>query len=105
MLEQSSKSLKIALLVFFVVALAVLGFVVLNSGSNNQEIATIPPGPGTAVTSSSTPSITMEEAQKQFKAIQDQVTAGTLSPAEAAKQMQALGPKIVPPPLPAGVKK
>lgn len=113
--EHSSRSLKVTLSVLFVVALAVLGFVILTGGSTKKETATTQPSAatnqsqtGTAAatsTSSTTPTITMSEAQKQFKAIQDQVNAGTLSQEEATKLMQELGPKIAPPPIPADAKK
>ena len=105
MFEHSTQSLKIVLSVLFVVALAVLGFVILTAGSTDKKTPTTQSEPGTVVASSTTPSVTMDEAQKQFQAIQAQVNAGTLSPEEATKQMQELGPKIAPPPLPAEVKK
>lgn len=106
MFKNSSQSLKVALSVLFIVALAALGFFVLKGGPTGEEIATTPPGSENTVAPSTatTQSITMEEAQKQFKAIQDQVQAGTLSPEEAKKQMDAIGPKILPPPLPAEAK-
>ncbi len=93
--------------VLCVVALVVLGFVALKyGGSSNKQVSTTEPSAGANQPQTSTviPSVTMAEAQKEFKAIQDQVNAGTLSPEEAAKQMNALGPKILPPPLPAGAK-
>lgn len=93
MFKNSSQALKVVLSVLF--AVAVLGYIVLMSGvsTTNQGATT------------TQPSISMDEAQKQIKAIQDQVNAGTLSSAEATKLINALGSKIAPPPLPAGAKK
>ncbi|MDP1690340.1 MAG: hypothetical protein Q8L52_04055 [bacterium] len=112
MFKQSSQSLKVSLSVAGIVALVVLGYIALTNGgsigtttsttSTTQPSATTGQSQtGTAATSY----ITVAEAQKQLKAIQDQVNAGTLSPEEATKQMNALSRRIAPPPLPSEIKK
>lgn len=129
----SSRPLKVALLVLFFVLLAVLVLVILTQkgllgkkmGTVVQSPTTSQPKTGTTTPAapspeaakqtenggqsvlpvSSTPTVSMEDAQKQFKAIQDQVNAGTLSQEEAKKQIDALSAQIVPPALPPEAKK
>lgn len=115
MIEQSSQSSKVVLLAVVVAIFAVIIFVILTqSGLLDKKTSTNQTQPSatkdqsqaeTAATPSSTPSIPIEEAQKQFQAIQDQANAGTLSSEEAQKQMDALGAQIAPPPLPADAQK
>jgi len=126
MIEQSSRLLKIVLGILFVMLLAGLAFLYLSQKATQKKASTVvaPPtttpvtpmpvsdkagsqipttetGNGTA----STKVLSIEEASKQLKTIQDQVNAGTLTAAEGQKQMTTVGSKIAPPVLPADAKK
>lgn len=121
MMEQSPQSSKLLLPVAAVAIIAVIIFVILiltqsgllgkkTSTNQTQAPATKDQPQAETVTApadSSTPAVTisMEEAQKQLRAIQDQVNAGTLSPEESKKQMEDLGTRVAPPELPAEAKK
>jgi|ERR1035437_1874422 hypothetical protein len=99
--------MKIALplkIILGVCVLALLTFVIL-SQKGTLTPATGSSNTATDTTTKVTPSVSMEDAQKQLQAIQAQVTAGTLSPEEANKQINALGAQVAPPPLPADAKK
>ncbi|MBU2028684.1 hypothetical protein KJ761_02215 [Patescibacteria group bacterium] len=110
MFEQPSQPTRAIWLALLVVALAMLVFFVLiqrdkKTATPEQPITANPSQTETTSVPSTSPSVSMEEAQKQFQTIQDQVNAGTLSSEEAEKQMDALGAQIAPPDLPAEAEK
>ena len=121
MFEQSSRQLKITLLVLFIIALFGVVFVILSQrGVISGETlipgtattpSAYPTAPGTGVSSSPAvpstlpPTLSMEEAQQQINAIQEQVNAGTLSLDDAKRQMNMISARVAPPALPADAKK
>ena len=102
MFEKSPSSLKSTLSALIILALVVLAIAFfMQKGSTGDKAATT----SKPTTATQTNLIPMTEAQKQFKAIQDQVNAGTLSTAEAKKQMDAIASKMAPPPIPPEIQK
>ncbi|MFZ2984408.1 MAG: hypothetical protein WA054_01260, partial [Candidatus Moraniibacteriota bacterium] len=96
MLEQSQRPVKVVLLVVLAIALIALVSVILaqrgmfgNPAPTPQPVSKttipVPTGTATAPASTATPVV-----PKQLKDLQDQVNAGTLSPAEAKKRLEAL---------------
>ena len=124
MFGQSSRSLKIVLSIVLVILLAVLIFVFLaQRGNISKKTATVGvpsvvSQPQPEMTNAPVPEVvrqtedssisvqpvspytSTEDAEKQFKAIQDQVNAGTLSLEDAKKQLEILNANIAPPALP-----
>ncbi|MDO8565573.1 MAG: hypothetical protein Q7S04_00090 [Candidatus Moranbacteria bacterium] len=115
----SSRPLRVALLVLFFVLLAALVLVILTQKGllgkktgttiQSQTGTTTPTGnqrqatSGEAVPAATSQPVFSEEVQNQFKAIQDQVNAGTITPEEASKQLNSLN--IPPPPIPPEIQK
>lgn len=117
MFEETSRPMKVALSVLLVALLAVLVLVILTQrgviGKKTTPVAPVttsqpqattktPPtgaqnqtgNSDQAVSPATSPSISIEEATKQASAIQEQVKAGTISPEEEAKQLNAIGAKF-----------
>lgn len=99
------RSLKIFLGIAFFL-LIILAVVLIQKGILGGRVVTEDTSAtSTASQSKTVPTIPMEDAVKQFKLIQDQVSAGTLSVEEANKQIAALGTQVAPPPLPPEIQK
>ena len=112
-MEQSSKTLKVLLGILLLILLATLTFVFLRQKetfrketstpvlvpvtTSRGEVVKTPPVETERPAGDSVTPIPSEN-QKEITTIQDQLKAGTLSPEEAVKQMNALAPPA--PPLP-----
>jgi len=99
MIEQSSRPLKIVLGILFVILLAGLAFLYLSQKAITVPVAPTPTPitttqtktPVTPVTPSSPKlSLSKEEFNSQFKVIEDQLKAGTISSEEAIKKHKDL---------------